>query len=154
MQGFAFDVRAGVEQHKFIFLPWNDRGNAAAIHAGDAAQLESGRRKNAAGVAEGNDRIGLAVMDKFGAAANGTVAFFAKRGDGFVVHRHDFAGMNDLNAQIVTTGRDQRGLDFRLITNQKECGDFCVGLQRTPDALDDDRTPVVTSHDIYRYSHR
>jgi hypothetical protein len=93
-------------------------------------------------------------MDEFGAAANGSVALFAKRGDGPVVHRHDFAGMNDLNAQIVTAGGDQRGLDFRLIPNQKECGNFCVGLQRPPDTLDDDYTPVVTSHDIYRYSHR
>ena len=73
---------------------------------------------------------------------------------GLVVHRHDFAGMNDLNAQIMTTGRDQRGLDLRLIANQEKRGDFLVGLQRTPDAFDDDRTPVVTAHDIYRYSHR
>jgi hypothetical protein len=29
-----------------------------------------------------------------------------------------------------------------------------VGLQRAPDAFDDDRAPVVTAHDIYCYSHR
>jgi hypothetical protein len=62
--------------------------------------------------------------------------------------------MNDLNAQIVTTGRDQRGLDLRLIADQEKCGNFLVGLQRAPDAFNDDRTPVVTAHDIYGYSHR
>ena len=65
---------------KFIFLPRNDRGNAAAIHAGDTAQFESGRRENAAGVAEAKPPIGLAVVNQFGAVADGTVALFAKRG--------------------------------------------------------------------------
>jgi hypothetical protein len=62
--------------------------------------------------------------------------------------------MNDLNAQIMTARRAKRGLDLRLIANEKKRGDFLVGLQRAPDALDDDRTPVVTPHDIYGYSHR
>jgi hypothetical protein len=54
----------------------------------------------------------------------------------------------------MTARRAKRGLDLRLIANEKKRGDFLVGLQREPDALDDDRTPVVTAHDIYRYSHR
>jgi hypothetical protein len=62
--------------------------------------------------------------------------------------------MNDLNAQIMTARRAKRGLDLRLIANEKKRGDFLVGLQRAPDALDDDRAPVVTAHDIHRYSHR
>jgi hypothetical protein len=62
--------------------------------------------------------------------------------------------MNDLNAQIMTTYRAKRGLDFRLIADQEKCGNFGVGLQRAPDAFDDDRTPVVAAHDIYCYSHR
>ena len=62
--------------------------------------------------------------------------------------------MNDLNAQIMTARRAQRGLDLRLIANEEKRGDFLVGLQRPPDAFDDDRTPVVAAHDIYCDSHR
>ena len=80
--------------------------------------------------------------------------FLRKRVDGLVVHRHDLAGMDDLNAQIVTVRRAQRGLDLLLITHQEKRGDFGVAFQRTPDAFDDDRTTVVTAHDIYCDSHR
>ena len=93
-------------------------------------------------------------MDEFGAAANGTIALFAQRGGGLVAHRHVFAGMNDLHPQIMAAGRNQGGFDFRLIADQEKGGDFLVGLQRAPDAFDNDRTPVVAAHDIYRYSHR
>ena len=65
----AFDVRAGVEQDKFISLPGNDRGNAAAIHAGNAADLERGRREDAAGVAERNQGVGLAFVTSSAARA-------------------------------------------------------------------------------------
>ena len=34
----AFDVRAGVEQDKFVSLAGNDRGDAAAIHAGECGR--------------------------------------------------------------------------------------------------------------------
>jgi len=105
--------RAGVEEHKFIF---SCRGMIVAMQPRSTPEMrpsfESGRRKNATGVAEGNDRIGLAVMDEFGAATNGTVALFAKRGDGPFVHRHDFAGMNDLKRADHDNRRNQRGLDL------------------------------------------
>ena len=101
VQRLAFDVRAGVEQHKLIFLPRNDRGDAAAIHAGNAAELESGRRENAAGVAEGNHRVGLAVADQFGGAGDGRILLFARaRLTGLSSIVHDLAGVDDADAMI------------------------------------------------------
>ena len=38
VQRLAFDVRAGIQQHKLVALPGNDGGDAAAVHAGDAAR--------------------------------------------------------------------------------------------------------------------
>ncbi len=67
--------------------------------------LERGRRKNATGVAERNQRVGLAVADQFGGAADGAVAFFAERAGGFVVHLHDFAGVDDAHAMIAKTAQ-------------------------------------------------
>jgi hypothetical protein len=75
VQRLAFHVRAGVEQHKFASLPRNDRGDAAAVHAGNAPDLERGRRENAAGVAERNQRVGLAFADQFGGAGDGRILF-------------------------------------------------------------------------------
>src|SRR5665647_60066 len=77
MDRLALDVRAGIEQHKFIALTRNYGGDAAAIHAGNAADLERRRRKNAAGVAEGNQRVRLAFLNEFSGAANRGILFLS-----------------------------------------------------------------------------
>ena len=154
VQRLAFDVRAGVQQHKFIALARNDRGDAAAVHAGNAPDLERGRRENAAGVAEGNERVGLAVADQFGGAGNGRILFFAERNDRLVVHLHDFAGVDHAHAMIAETPCRQGGMDVRLVADEIKGGDFFAGLQRQFGAGNDDPATVVAAHDIHCDSHR
>ena len=120
----------------------------------NAADLERGRRKNAAGVAERNERVGLAFADQFGGAGDGGILFFAERAGGFVVHLHDFAGVDDAHAMVAKAAGRQGGVDFGLVADEVEGGDFLVGLQRPFGACDDDPATVVATHDIHCDSHR
>ena len=154
MKRLAFDVRAGIQQHKFISLTGNDRGDAAAVHAGNAPDLERGGRKDAAGVAERNQGVGLAFADQFRGAGDGRILFFAKRDGRFVVHFHDFAGVDDAHAMVAKAACRQGGVDFGLVADQVKGGDFLVVFQRPLDAGDDDTATVVAAHDIHCDSHR
>ena len=51
VQRLALDVGAGVQQHEFIFRRGDDRGDAAAVNAGNPAQLEGRGGEDAARVA-------------------------------------------------------------------------------------------------------
>ena len=124
VERLAFDIGAGVQQDKFIALPWNDGGDAAAVHPGNASDFERGRRENAAGVAEGNQRVGLAFADQFGGAGNGRILFFAEGMAGLVVHFHDFAGVDDSDAMVAKTACGQGGVDGGLVANEVKGGDF------------------------------
>jgi len=154
VQRFAFDVRAGIEQDKFIFLPRNDRGDAAAIHAGNAPNLERGRRENAAGVAEGNDRVRLAIPDEFGGEGDGGILFFAERAGRLVVHLDDFAGVDHAHPMVAEAALGQGGMDVCLVADKVKSGDFLAGLQRQLGPRDHDAAPVVAAHDIHCDSHR
>jgi len=154
MNRFAFNIRATVKQDEFMFLPWNDRRNATPIHAGDATHLERGCCKNATGIAKRNQGVGLAFVNQFCRTPNGAVAFLAKRAGGFVIHFHDFTGVDDVHAMVAKTARGQGGVNVSLIANQIKGGDFFVAFKRQFNAVDDNTTPVVAAHDIHCNSHR
>ena len=137
-----------------MFLPWNDRRDATPIHAGDATHLERGCCKNATGVAQRNQGVGLAFVNQFCRAPDGAVAFLAKCAGGLVVHFHDFAGMDDVHAMVAKATGRQGGVNVDLIANQVNGGDFFVALKRLFDAFDDNTTPVIATHDIHSNSHR
>ena len=96
----------------------------------------------------------LPSLDQFRRAGDGTIRFLAKRAGGFVLHLHDFAGVDDAHTMVAKTAGRQGGVDFGLIADQIEGGDFLVVFQCPPDALDDDSAPVVATHDIHCNSHR
>ena len=64
MDGFALDVGAGIQQHKFLFRGRDDGGDSAAIDPRNAAQLEGRRGKDATRVARRNDRIHFTFTDQ------------------------------------------------------------------------------------------
>ena len=154
MNRFAFDVRAGIEQDELAFRRGNDGGNAAAIHAGNAAQLERGRRENAAGVAERNNRISFSVIDQFDCAHNRAILFLRTATGRFVLHRQHLAGMDDAHAMITKAATRQSGVNFGGIADQEEGGDLLVGLESPVGAFDDDPATVVATHDIHCDSHK
>ena len=61
--------------------------------------------------------------------------------------------MNDAHAMVAKTAHGQRGVDFVLMTDQKNGGDVFVVLQRLFDAGNDNATAVVAAHDIHCNSH-
>ena len=154
MHGLAINVRAGVQQHESIVRRRNDRGNARALHAGKLSQPQGGQRQNAAGVAQGNRRVRTAIADHFNRAGHGGILFLAERGGGLVVHRHHFAGVNDLDAVVAQVAGSQSGLDILLLADQKYGANFRVGGERTFDAFDDNPATVVATHDIHCNSHK
>ena len=130
MKRLALDVRTGVQQDKFISLARDDRSDAAAVHAVNPPDFEGCRRENAAGVAERNQRVGLAVADQLGGTGDGGILFFAERDNRFVVHRHHFAGVNHFDAVVAKAARRQCCVDGGLVADEVERGNFFVGFER------------------------
>ena len=97
--------------------------------------------------------LGLPSEDQFRGAGDGAVAFFAERAGGFVIHLHDFAGVNDAHAMVAKTAFGQRGVDFGLMADQEKGGDVFVVLQGLFDAGNDNATTVIAAHDIHCNSH-
>jgi hypothetical protein len=139
---------------KFAALPRDDGGDAAAVHAGDTADLERGRREQAAGVAGRNQRVGLAFRDQLGGAGNGGILLLAQRGGRFVIHLDDFAGVDDPHAVVAEAAFGQGTMDFGLVADEEDRGDALVVLQGLLDAGDDNTTPMIAAHDIHCNSHR
>jgi hypothetical protein len=154
VQRLALDIRARVEQNKFAALARNDRRDAAAIHTGNAPDLERRRRENAAGVAERNQRVGLASMNEFGRAGDGRIFFLAEGDDRFVIHFHHFAGVDHTHAMVAETAFRQRGVNGGLVADEIKPGNFLAGLERQLGARDHDPAAVVAAHDIHSDSHR
>ena len=150
---FALHVGAGIQQDEFVFLPRHHRGNAAAVHAGDASDLEGAGGENAASVAEGNERIGLALADQFGGAGDGGIPFLAQRDDRLVRHLHHFRGVDDADAMVAKTARRQGGMDFLLVADEIDDGEVFAFLQGALHAGDDHTATVVAAHDIHCDSH-
>ncbi len=154
VQRLAFDVRAGVEQDKFAALARNDGGDAAAIHAGNAPDLERGRRENAAGVAEGNQGVGLASRTSSAARAMEESFFLRSALTGLSSISTTSLAWMTAHAMVAKTAFRQRGVDVRLVADEIKGGDFFVGLQRQLGARDHDPATVVAAHDIHCDSHR
>ena len=144
---------AGVEQDEFAVVARNHRGDATAIHAGNAADLESSRRKNTARVAEGNERVRLAIVDQFGGAGDGRILFLAQRDDGLVLHFHDLGGVDDADAMVAKAARRQGGVDVRLVADEVDGREVLVFLQGALHVGDDDTAAVVAAHDIHCNTH-
>jgi hypothetical protein len=62
--------------------------------------------------------------------------------------------MNNLYALIAQTGGLECSLDFFLLSDQEKRGYFLICFQRASDALDDDPTTMVATHDIDYDSHK
>src|SRR5947208_3245654 len=61
--------------------------------------------------------------------------------------------MDDAHPAIMAAALLEGALDVGLISDQVELGDGRVGLQRQPNTVDDDTTPLVASHHIHDDSH-
>ena len=71
----------------------------------------------------------LPSLDQFHGAGDGAVLFLAERAGGFVVHLHDFAGVDDAHAMVAKTACGQGGVDFGLVADEEKGGDVLVVLQ-------------------------
>jgi len=58
------------------------------------------------------------------------------------------------DAVIAKSAQRERGMDFILVADEEDAGDFLVFLQGALHAGDDDTAAVVTTHDIHCDSHR
>ena len=123
VEGLALDVGAGIEQDEFVVRRGNHRRDAAAVHAGNPAQLESRRGEDAAGVAEGNHRIRLALVDQFDRAGDGAILLLAERGGRLVGHGQHLAGVDDPHAMVAKAALGQGGVDLAPVADQVQGGD-------------------------------
>ena len=62
--------------------------------------------------------------------------------------------MNDVQARICKLADLESRLDFLFPADEKEFGDFRIGLQRELDPIDNDLASVVATHDIDSDSHK
>ena len=131
----------------------DNRRDAAAVHPGNAAEFEGGGGENAAGVAERDDGVGLAVVDQFHRADNRAVLFAADGGGGLVLHGQHFAGVDDPDAVVAEAAAGQGGVDFGFVADEEQGGNALVGLDGPQGAFNDHPAAVVAAHDIHCNSH-
>ena len=62
--------------------------------------------------------------------------------------------MNDFDAVVLKAGFGHRRPDLCFVTHEAKPGDFVAGVERDFDALDDNLTAVVATHDIHYDSHK
>src|SRR5439155_453920 len=81
------------------------------------AQLEGCGGENAAGVAQGNHRIGFAFTHQLDGARDRAVLFLANRRRWFVLHRQHLARMDDPHAMVAKATMGQGGMDLVLMAD-------------------------------------
>src|SRR5580765_71717 len=128
MNGFAFDIRASVEEHEFVVGSRYNCSDAAAIDSRQSVQFEGSGSKDAASIAWRNDGVSLAFVDELDGASNRRIFFLADSGGRLVVHGDNFTGVNDADAVITKAARRQGGVNFRFVADEVEGSDFLVGL--------------------------
>jgi len=62
--------------------------------------------------------------------------------------------MNDFDAIVLKASLGHRRPDLRFVTHEAKPGDFVEGVERDLDALNDNLTAVVATHDIHYDSHK
>jgi TPP-dependent pyruvate/acetoin dehydrogenase alpha subunit len=61
--------------------------------------------------------------------------------------------VDDADAMVAKAAFRQRGVNFRLVADEVDGGDFLALLERAFHARDDDTAAVVAAHDIHCDSH-
>jgi hypothetical protein len=150
----TFEIRACVQQNKFVVGRWNYYRNAAPIDTRDTAELERGGGEDTASVARRNYTVGLAFVHQVHGSGDGAILFPPQSGGRFVVHSKHFAGMDYLHAVIPESAFWERGVNGGFITDQIKSGYLFVSLKSPLGAFDDNAAPMVAAHDIHCDSHR
>ena len=116
------------------------------VDALQAPQVEDGRRDAGAGVAGGDDRVGLAVADEAHADVDARVALAADGGSGMLLHGDRLGGLDDA-ARWPAAAPSMKRTDARLVADEDDVG---VGLRARPvDAPRDDLLGrVVAAHRV------
>jgi len=102
----------------------------------------------------GDDRVCLAVTDKFDGAHHRESFFLRMPSRGLSSIVRTSVAMDDLNARVRQAGTGKFRLDVRLITDQQRLRDAEIPWRAPVSVFDDDRTPVVATHDIHCESHK
>ena len=93
-------------------------GDGGALHALEPAQLHRAGHERA-GVAGGNDGVGLFGADEFDGAEQRRILLFADGFERLVVHRQHFAGVDDFDAAVGEMKLPPGGFNVGFATDQK-----------------------------------
>jgi hypothetical protein len=151
---FAIDVSTNIEQ----LSGGADRGRKYsgkrwAIDAGNGSQHHLRGCHGSAGVAGGNESLRSAIANQTKSNAHGRIAFGANGMHSFVIHRDDFAGMNDFDGKLGSRAISlEFSFDHSMLTDQSDMNailpcrvdrTFDLGLRRAV------RTHRVQSYDAW-----
>jgi outer membrane receptor protein involved in Fe transport len=106
--GLGGDVGPDVADHHRAVEGRDDDGDARAAHAGQRAHAQLGGGDAGAGVAGGNDHVGLALGGELHHDADRAVRLRADRLDRGVVHRDHLGGVDDLVQRLLVRRQARR----------------------------------------------
>ena len=154
VQRLALGIGAGIQQQKVFLRRRKNYGDRRALDVFQRAQSDRGRGHQTAGVAARNHRVALALLDQLQGASHGAVLFLAQDVEWLVLHREHFGGVNDFDAVVLQASFGHCRPDLCFVTHEAQLGDFAAGVERDFDALNDNLTAVVATHDIHYDSHK
>ena len=151
LAGIAIDAGAAVDDEHRLAGAGKQRPDRRPLHAGMEPEQQGARGHDGAGVARGDERIGLPLLLEGEPHDDRRLGFAADRGEGLVAHPHDVGRLDDVEPLAVHVGvAAQRRFDVRRAPDELDAKARWQLAQGLRHPLDFHLRRVIPAHRVER----